>query len=117
MVLPTSSFGLEQFIEMTKALKWMEDKYKKPQYHQQNRHESSTGGNIPDKENHQPTEPIQMTSQPSQITRNTQIGNISVEQMATSQGSNPDHLIEALEEVFTTPQSTEEQAALKQESQ
>ena len=37
-----------------------------------------------------------------------QIGNVSVEQMVTLMGSDPDHLVEALEEVFGT-QSTEEQ--------
>ena len=56
-------------------------------------------------------------SQPSQITRNTQIGNISVEQKATSLGSNPDHLVEALEDVFSNSQSTEEEDTQKQESQ
>ena len=35
------------------------------------------------------------------------IGNVSVEQMAMLMGSDPDHLVEALEEVFGT-QSTEE---------
>ena len=55
-------------------------------------------------------------SQPSQITRNTQIGNISVEQIATSLGSNLDHLVEALEDVFTAPQSMEEQGTQKPES-
>ena len=34
-------FGLEQFVEMTKALKCIEDKYLKPQY---NRNESSKKG-------------------------------------------------------------------------
>ena len=120
MVLPTSQFGLEQFIEMTKALKWVEDKYKKPQYHQQNRYEPSNGGNNSNKENQQPNDSTQstsQTSQPSQITRSTQIGNISVEQIATSLGSNLDHLVEALEDVFTAPQSMEEQGTLEQESQ
>ena len=55
-------------------------------------------------------------SQHSQITRNTQIDNISVEQMATSLGSDPDHLVEALEEVPCTPQPTEEQDTPGQES-
>ena len=36
-----------------------------------------------------------------------QIPNISVEQMAMSMGSDPNHLVEALEEVFGS-QSTEE---------
>ena len=33
-------------------------------------------------------------SQHGQITQNTQIGNVSVEQMAMSMGSNLDHLVE-----------------------
>ena len=45
-----------------------------------------------------------------------QIGNISVEQIATSLGSDPDHLVEALEEVFCAPQPTEGQDAPGQES-
>ena len=45
MILPIQ-FGLEQFIEMTKALKQVEDKYKKPLYHQQNKCEPSNGGNM-----------------------------------------------------------------------
>ena len=36
MVLPMT-FGLEQFLEMTKALKHVEDKYKRPQHNQYNR--------------------------------------------------------------------------------
>ena len=55
-------------------------------------------------------------SQPSQITRNTQICNISDEKIVTSIGSNPDHLMEALD-VFTAPQPTEEQDTQEQESQ
>ena len=39
-------------------------------------------------------------NQPSHITRNTQIGNISVKQIAASLGSDPDHLVEVLEDVF-----------------
>ena len=50
MILPTQ-FGLEQFIEMIKALKRVEDKYKKHPYHQQNKHEPSNGGNNTNKEN------------------------------------------------------------------
>ena len=38
----------------------------------------------------------------------TQIGNVSVKQMVMSMGSNPDHLVEALEEVFCLSQSTKE---------
>ena len=45
-----------------------------------------------------------------------QIGNISVEQIAMSLGSDPDHVVEALEDVFCAPQSTEEQDTQEQES-
>ena len=56
-------------------------------------------------------------SQPCQITRNTQIGNIPVEQIAMSLGSDPDHLVEALEDVFTVPQPMKKQDTQEQESQ
>ena len=45
-----------------------------------------------------------------------QIGNISVKQMATSLSSDPDHLVEAQEEVLCAPQPTEEQETPGQES-
>ena len=77
----------------------------------------STGGNNQNKENQKPTEPMQMTSQLSPITRNKQIDNISVEQIATSLGSNLNHLVKALVDMFTTPQYMEEQDILEQESQ
>ena len=106
MVLATSQFGLEQFIKMTKALKQVEDKYKRPLYQQQNKCDQSSGGNNSNKENQLPNNLVQLTSQPSQpthVTRNTQIGNISVEQIATSLGSEADHLVEVLEEVLVAP--------------
>ena len=99
MILPTK-FGLEQFLEMTKVLKHIKDKCSKPLY---NRHEPFIQGNNSNKENHQPNSSTQLTSQTSQhgqITQNMQIGNVSMEQMAMSMGSNPGHLVEALEEVF-----------------
>ena len=55
------------------------------------------------KESQNPDELTQIISQPSQITKATQIGNISVEQLATFIGKETDHIIEALEEVFGTP--------------
>ena len=118
MILPTK-FELEQFLEMTKVLKCIEDKYMKPHHNKYNRHKPSKQGNNTNKENQQPDSSVQLTSQMSQhsqITRNTQIGNISVEQIATSLGSDPDHLVEVLEEVFCAPQPTEEQDTLGQES-
>ena len=45
-----------------------------------------------------------------------QIGNVSVEQMAVSMGSNLDHLVEALEEVFGTSPSKEEQGTQEEET-
>ena len=89
MILPTN-FWLEQFLEMTTVLKHIEDKYMKPHQNQYNRHEPFKQGNNLNKENQQPNGSMQFTSQMSQhgqITRNTQIGNISVEQMAMSLGS------------------------------
>ena len=107
MMLPMK-FGLEQFLEMTKALKCIEDKYTKPHHNQYNRHEPSKQGNNTNKENQQPNISMQSTSQTnqhSQITRNMQIGNISVEQIPRS-----------LEEVFCAPQATEKQDTLGQKS-
>ena len=60
----------------------------------------SKEGNHLNKENQQPSGLMQLTSQTSQhgkITRNMQIVNVSVEQMAMLMGSDPDHLVEALE--------------------
>ena len=41
---------------------------------------------------------MQLTIQPSQnqLTKNTQIGNVTVEQITTTLGSDPDHVVEAL---------------------
>ena len=44
------------------------------------------------------------------------IGNVSVEQMAMSIGSILDHPLDALEEVFGTPQSTENQGTWEEET-
>ena len=46
---------------------------------------------------------MNLTSCPSQITKSTQIGNITVEQIATALGSETNHITEALEEVYPTP--------------
>ena len=62
MILP-SKFELEQFLEMTKALKHIEDKYSKLPY---NRNEPSTQGNNSNKEQQQPNSLTQLTSQTSQ---------------------------------------------------
>ena len=64
MILPTK-FGLEQFLEMTKALKHIEDKYMKPHHNQYNRHEPSKQGNNTNKENQPPNSLTQLTSHTS----------------------------------------------------
>ena len=107
MVLPTQ-WGLEQFLKMTQVLKQIEDKYTnlRPYNSQQRQNNVSTGAaTSQNKENQTPDESTQMTSWPSQITKSTQIGNISVKQLATSLGKEIDHITEALEEVFGTPTS------------
>ena len=53
LILPTK-FGLEQFLEMTKVLKHIEDKYTKPHDNQYNRCEPSKQGNNTNQENQQP---------------------------------------------------------------
>ena len=50
MILPMK-FGLEQFLEMTKVLKHIEDKYTKPHHNQYNRCEPYKWGNNTNKEN------------------------------------------------------------------
>ena len=99
MVLPTQ-FELKHFLKMITALKHKEDKYKKPQHHQQKRNDSAPVRPSQNKENQKPIELTQTSSWHSPIRRNTQIGNISVEQMTSSLGSEPDHPTEALEEIF-----------------
>ena len=44
-----------------------------------------------------------LTSYPSQINKSTQIGNITVEQVATTLELETNHLTEALEKVYPTP--------------
>ena len=67
-----------------------------------------TGSNQ-NKENQMPDETMNLTSHPSQITKSTQIGNITVEQIATALGSETDHLIEALEAVYPTPSQEDQE--------
>ena len=71
MVLPTQ-WGLEQFLEMTKALNQIEDKYTNPQpYNSQQRQNNASTSAVTsqDKKNQNPDESIQMTSWHSQITK------------------------------------------------
>ena len=83
MVLPAPNFGLEQFLKMTKALKWVEDKYKnQPHNFQQKLTGSTKIGPKPNKENQKPDEMMNLTSCPSLITKSIQIGKMTVEQIA-----------------------------------
>ena len=104
MVLPTQ-WELEQFLEMTKDLTWIENKYTDAPHDAPQRSTNDPSTNTAtcnNKDNQKLDESTKMTSQPSQITNSTQIGNILVEQLAKSLGKGTDHIIEALEEVFGT---------------
>ena len=90
IVLP-SNFTLEQFLEISKALKKIEDEYTHPCPQRQGSasHNTVTSQN---KETQAPTMATELTSQPSYINGSTQIGNITVDQFTTSMGHSTDHM-------------------------
>ena len=103
-------WGLEQFLEITNALKQIQDKYKNPRpYNSQQRKKQCIYQhcNHSGQEKSKPDESTQLTSWSSKITKWTQIGNISVEQLATSLGKETYHITETLEEVCGTPSPDE----------
>ena len=53
----------------------------------------------------------ELTSLPSHINGSTQIGNITVDQFATSMGHSTDHIIEALKETFGNIEAKEDSKA------
>ena len=59
----------------------------------------------------------ELTSQPSHINGSTQIGNIRVNQFATSMDHSMDHVIEALKETFGNTEAKEDSEATVVESQ
>ena len=115
IVLP-SNFTLEQFVEISKALKKIEDKYAHPcpQRKASASHNTVTSQNI---ETQAPTTVMELTSQPSHINGSTQISNITVDQFATSMGHSMDHIIEALKETFSNTEAEEDSKATVVEPQ
>ena len=103
IVIP-SQWGLEQFAEMAKALKCIEDKHRQEKnYRSQQRANSNFTSNntasSQNKENQDPNSLTSLTSQPSSITPATPIGNITVEELAMKMGSQMDHIMAAINEV------------------
>ena len=103
IVIP-SQWGLEQFAEMAKALKCIEDKHRQEKnYRSQQRANSNFTSNntasSQNKENQDPNSLTSLTSWPSSITPATPIGNITVEDLAMKMGSQTDHIMAAINEV------------------
>ena len=103
IVIP-SQWGLEQFAEMAKALKCIEDKHwQEKNYGSQQRDKSNFNSNntvsSQNKENQDPNSLTSLTSHPSPITPATQIGNITVGELATKMGCQMDHVMAAINEV------------------
>ena len=69
------------------------------------------------KETQAPTMATKLTSWPSCINGSTQIGNITVDQFATSMGHSMDHIIEALKETFGNTEAEEDSEATVVEPQ
>ena len=85
IVIP-SQWGLEQFAEMVKALKCIEDKHRQQKnYRSQQRANSNFTSNntasSQNKENQDPNSSTSLTGWPSSITPATPIGNITVEEL------------------------------------
>ena len=110
------NFTLEQFVEISKALKKIEDKYAHPHPQRQASasHNTITSQN---KETQAPTMTTELTSQPSHINGSTQIGNITVDQFTTSMGHSMDHITEALTETFSNTEAKEDSKATVVEPQ
>ena len=111
-----SNFTLEQFVEISKALKKIEDMYTHPHPQRQASasHNTVTSQN---KETQAPTMVMELTSQPSHINGSTQIGNITVVQFTTTIGHSMDHVIEALKETFSNTEAEEDSKATVVEPQ
>ena len=103
IVIP-SQWGLEQFAEMAKALKCIEDKHwQEKNYRSQQRDNSNFNSkntaSSQSKENQDPGSLTSSTSHSSPITPATQIGNITVGELATKMASQTDHVMAAINEV------------------
>ena len=103
IVIP-SQWGLEQFAEMAKALKCIEDKHRQEKNYgsQQRANSNFTSNNTAssqNKENQDPNSLTSLTSWPSSITPATPIGNITMEELAMKMGSQMDHIMAAINKV------------------
>ena len=99
IVIP-SQWGLEQFTEMAKALKCIEDKHRQEKnYGSQQRANSNNSASSQNKENQDPSSLTSLTSRPSPITPATPIGDITMGELATKMGSQMDHIMAAINEV------------------
>ena len=101
-----SQWGLEQFTEMAKALKHIEDKHKYdrtygPQQRAGGLANSHTPANSQNKENQDTNSSTVMTSRPSPVTPTTQIDNITVSDLATKMESQMED-VAAINEVQET---------------
>ena len=103
-------------MEISKALKKIEDKYAHPHPQRQTSasHNTITSQN---KETQAPTTTMESTSQSSCTNGSTQIGNITVDEFATSMGHSMDHIIEALKETFGNTEAEEDSEATLVEPQ
>ena len=112
IVIP-SQWGLEQFAEMAKALKRIEDKHKYNRtYGSQQRAGGFASSHAPangqNKENQDTNGSTGMTSRPSPITPTTQIGNITVSDLAMKKGSQMEDVVAAINEVQEAQTPTED---------
>ena len=103
IVIP-SQWRLEQFTEMAKALKCIEDKHRqeknnRSQQRANSNFNSNNTASSQNKENQDPNSSTSLTSQPSPITPATPIGNITVGELAPKMGSQTDHIMAAINKV------------------
>ena len=98
---------------MAKALKHIEDKHKYertygPQQRAAGLANSHTPATSQNKENQDTNSSTVMTSQPTPITSTTQIGNITVSNLATKMGSQMEDIVAAINEVQEAQTPTED---------
>ena len=121
IVIP-SQWALEQFAEMAKTLKHIEDKHRQEKNYgsQQRANSDFTSNNTAssqNKENQDPNSLTSLTSWPSSITPATPIGNITMEELAMKMGSQMDHVMAAINEVQEAQMPAEDLECQVMESQ
>ena len=109
IVIP-SQWGLEQFAEMAKALKCIDEKHRQEKNYgpQQRANSNFNSNNTASSQNKENQDPNSLTSQPSPITPATPIGNITVAELATKMGSQIDHVMAAINKVQEAQTPTED---------